>query len=307
MIKLAYTKPELRDALLPLIREARAPGVPDVSMRPPVGVAAAVHSGRLDPKALLAWKLVVEKLGDHFSYGAGVSYWRNKCAKLDIDLDEGFLTGMGGKGVSKGFPIKGGDAIEEWVRARLRSEGLIVAVGRSATEADMVCSSLQDKIEEAKEKIAKHTKGLAKAKSPAGVKQKEKWIGKAEKDLDDLLKEIEEVKGSVAEVAEAAARHETHKAPSIAFEQRFQALLKEALRDLSQQDITQKVLMQLAQFNAQVLEAPMAVAGSDKIAGRLSAMWNRIVGALASFKAWARDLLGVSKDMNKLLDQAKAA
>jgi len=272
-------------------------------MRPPVGVAAAVHSGRLDPKALLAWKLVVEKLGDHFSYGAGVSYWRNKCAKLGIDLDEGFLTGMGGKGVSKGFPIKGGDAIEEWVRARLKSEGLIAAVGRSAIEAEMVCSSLQDKIEEAKEKIAKHKAGIAEG---SRVKQREKWLAKAETDLDQLLKEIEEVKGSVQEVQEAAARHETHKAPSIAFEERFQALLKEALRDLSQQEITQKVLMQLAQFNTSVEAAPMAVAGS-KTAGMLSSLWNKIVRATASFKTWARDLLGISKDMNKLLDQAKAA
>jgi len=321
LVRLAYEKPELRDELLPLIHEARISGPPDSRFRPPRGIAAAVHDGKLPPECLLAWKMVVEKLGDHFDYGGATAYWRNKCQKgrpqgFGITLPEEFIEGMGGKGVAKQMSlagIKNGDQIEEWVKAKMKSEGLITAVGRSALEAEIMIGSLEGKIEEAEALVAKHAKEVEAGR---GGERRKKWLAGAEKKLKALQKEVKSVQDSVQAVTAAAARHESHTEPTITFEEKFQTLLREALRELSHQEVLTKVLAGINDFNAamaqmehveSVAEGARVAFGWSDLTRMLSGAWRAIQSAAASVASWVRSLNSTTKDLNKLLDQAGAA
>jgi len=172
-IKLAYENPgEIREKLMPVLARVTQ-RVPVMQYRPPKWIAAAVNDGKLDPKVLLIWKYVVDKLGLHYddkrAYGAAIAYWRNKCKKEGIDLG-GYATGGGGAGATSGFLVKGGDQIEDWVRARLKSEGLIDDVGVSAEQAEMGIDSLQRRIAETRRRSRSIALGLQQGHGCRSVK-----------------------------------------------------------------------------------------------------------------------------------------
>lgn len=323
VIKLAYENPgEIREKLLPVIARLRT-RVPVMQFRPPKWIAAAVNDGKLDPKVLLIWKYVVDKLGLHYddkkAYGAATAYWRNKCEKEGIDLG-GYATGGGGAGATSGFLVKGGDAIEDWVRETLKSEGLIDDVGVSAEQAEMGIDSLQRRIAETKAKIEKHRAGIA---AGSRVSQREKWLTKAEAELRALEGELGEAAEGVEKVREAAERHATHKAPTIAFEKQFQDLLKQAQKELSAQAITNKVLTALAQFNSELDKeatvARVAAASLEKqgvapyspmiedIGKALLKVWDKAKKLFGSVASWVKGLFTTAGKINRLMDKAAAA
>jgi len=260
----------------------------------------------------MIWKYAVERLGDKFGFPAGIAYWRNKCRKEGIDLPPQYL--KGGEGATFGpWKIKTGDQIEDWVKERLKSEGLISDAVRTAAEWELEINHLQDAINDATTRIATHQKGLEAGNR---VKQRQQWLAQAEKDLQSATKSLDKAKTAVAELAKAAERHETHQAPVVAFEKQFQMVLSLAAQDLSKKDILEAARAALAKLENEVArsEATTEVrlasnkegAAADWILDKLKKVWDYAVAAFDSVVNWAKDLMGLTKDLNKILDQAGA-
>jgi hypothetical protein len=298
----------------------------DSRFRPPKWLINGVDSGELPTKALMIWKYTVERLGAKFSFPAAVAYWRNKCRKEGIDLQEKFL--QGGKGAEFGpWKVKTGDQIEDWVKERLKSEGLISDVARTAAEWQLEISHLQQAIDDAKDRIAKHEAGLLKGNR---VNQRKKWLAQAETDLDSATKELAKAQAAVAKLSETAQRHETHKAPAVEFEKQFQFALQLAMKDLAKDDIVAAARAAIAKFEGQVAEAVEAAAepevpveGEEGIpptmrtrymsAGLIEDLWagaqkvwSAVKGAFAAIADWTKDVLGLQKKLDKMLTQAGA-
>lgn len=303
IIKLAYRSPGLRDDLLYLVAKRE-------ELRPPKWIVIAVAEGKLPTKVLAIWKYVVENLGHRFNYGAGIVYWRNKCKKMGIDLGEYMETGGGPGSQSVGlrnFPIKTGDDIEKWVEARLQNEGLIAEVQDTAHEVAMRVDSIEGQITRTQERIEKHRQAIReKGLNP----QRERWLAKAEDELEKLKDELEQARGGVNAVAAAAERHEEHEAPSIDFEKEFKKLIMQAGKELSQQQIMDQVLRSLTQFNATLAQEPVEtarVAGvMDFISRALSGAWKKLTGFFKRIIGWAKGLFQSANNLNKLLDAAGA-
>lgn len=298
----------------------------DSRYRPPKWMVNAVDNGELPIKALMIWKYTVERLGAKFSFPGAVSYWRNKARKEGIDLAEKFL--KGGKGAEFGpWKIKTGDQIEDWIKQRLKSEGLISDVARTAAEWQLEISSLEQAVDDAKVKIVKHEAGIAKGNR---VKQRVAWLETAKKDLTASAKELEKAKVAVAKLTETAQRHETHKAPTIEFEKQFQFALMLAMRDLSKTDIISAARAAIDKFEGQVAVAAEAAVEEaaapaedeaspetmrsrymsaglvDDIWTGVKKVWSVVKGAFSAFGEWTKELLGVQKKLDKMLTQAGA-
>jgi hypothetical protein len=305
----------------------------DSRYRPPKWLVNGVDAGELPTKALLIWKYNVERLGAKFSYPAAIQYWRNKCRKEGIDLAEKFLTG--GKGADFGpWKIKTGDQIEEWVKERLKSEGLISDVARTAAEWQLEIAHLEQAIADAQERIAKHEAVLAKGKD---VKRRTKWLASAKSDLESGTKELDKAKVALSKLTETAQRHETHKAPVVEFEKQFQFALQLAMKDLEKDDIVAAARAAIAKFEGTIEEAaeaeeeapattpsaPPAMGEEEPIpptmrtrymtAGFLEDLWKGaqkvwsvVKGAFSAIADWTKDLLGLQKKLDKMLTQAGA-
>jgi len=298
----------------------------DSRYRPPKWLVNAVDSGELPTKALLIWKYTVERLGAKFSFPAGVAYWRNKTRKEGIELPEKFL--KGGKGAEFGpWKIKTGDQIEDWVKERLKSEGLVSDVARTASEWALEINHLEQAVADAQEKITKHEAGLAKGNR---VKQRIKWLETAKSDLNSAAKELTKAKLAVAKLSETAQRHETHKAPTVEFEKQFQFALGMAMKDLEKADIIAAARAAIAKFEGQVEEAVGATVAEaaepegeeeipptmrtrymtasfvDDLWGGVKKVWSVVKGAFGALADWTKDLLGVQKKLDKMLTQAGA-
>jgi len=301
IFRLARRNLDFRHAL----RDEIARTAQSEAFRPPKGIAAAVHDGKLPAQVLLIWKYVAEKMGDHFDYGGAVAYWRSKCKKEGIDLPPEFLTGLGGKGVTANFPHKTGEQIEDWVRARLKSEGLLAEAGQTAAEVGLSITSIEQKIREAKTRVEQHMRGIEMGEK---VTQRKKWLAKAQEELVALERQLEEARRGVTVVEEAAQRHEEHHAPSVSFEEQFQKLLAEATREMSQQQVLDKVLRSLAEFNAglKATESPAHVAAIGDLWGVLERAWDKIKGVVAGIGRWAKGLFSSATKLNDLLDKAGA-
>lgn len=305
----------------------------DSRYQPPKWMVNAVDSGELPTKCLLIWKYTVERLGAKFSFPAGVAYWRNKCRKEGVELAEKFL--KGGQGAEFGpWKIKTGDQIEEWIKERLKSEGLISDVARTAAEWQLEITSLERAVEEAREKITKHEAGLAQGNR---VNQRQKWLATARADLESASKELEKAKVAVVKLSETAQRHETHKAPVVEFEKQFQFAMSLAMKDMGKDDIIAAAKAAIAKFEGQVDEAVDATAeeaaaapespakpksegsgfgyawASDRQAGLLDDLWggvkkvwSAVKGAFGALADWTKDLLGLQKKLDKMLTQAGA-
>lgn len=306
LIKLAFNDAGLRPHLLPLLQKT---AVGSYAFKPPKWMIAAVHNGELPTKVLLIWKYVVEKQGERFKFPAAIAYWRNKCKKEGIQLGK-YEKGGGGKGALAKFPIKPGDSIEKWVQQKLASEGLIAEAGKTAAEMEMSISSVQRRIDECKQKIAKHQRGLARG---SRVEQRKKWLAKAEQELTQLESELNRAERGIEQVTAAAQRHDTA-VPSVAFEKEFQKLLKSAIKDMSQQDIMAKVLQTMAAFNAELAAAPAAphaasvTAGvKDTVLDLLGKAWDKVKSLAKKVSGWISGLFKSAQSLNRLMDQAEAA
>jgi len=306
LIRIAHEHPEFRADLLPLLQRYAG-----YEFKPPKWLVAAVHAGEIEAKALLIWKYVVEKQGSQFKFPAAIAYFRNKCRKEGVDLGVYAEAGGGkGKGALAAFPI-GNEQIEDWVKQKLISAGLIAEAGHSASEIKLDISSIEQRINECKTKIGKHQAGLA---AGTRVEQRKKWLAAAEKELDQLTDELHRARRGIEQVETAVERHDTA-VPSVSFEKEFQKLLKAAMKEMSQQDIMMKVLQSMAAFNSE-LEAAKAKAHAastrqagvtDVVIGMLSKAWGKVVGLSKRVSGWVKGLFKSAHDLSKLMDKAEAA
>jgi hypothetical protein len=270
----------------------------DDRFRPPKWLLAGVEAGEIPTKGLSVWKYIVESMGPKFTYGGATVYWRNKCKKEGIDLQPKHL--QSGEGAEFGpFKVKTGDQIEEWVKERLKSEGLYQEGVKTAAEWELEVGHLQRMIDDAKTRIQTHEKGLAEG---SRVKQREKWLAeaksdlaKAEKDVDAALKAL---KGFQTEVA----RHETVVAPAIDFEKTFQSVLQSATLDLSKREVLAQAKAALAAFEKEMMAQPRTAGILDDLVTVLERAWNWVVGAFHAIGDWASDLMSDTKRIGKLLD-----
>ena len=189
----------------------------DDRYRPPRQILMGVDDGLLDPKVLLIWKYTVERLGNKFNYGAGTAYWKNKCKKEGLDIPQQFQ--QAGQGATFGhFKIKSADEIEEWVKETMRTAGLISDVAKTAEEWKIEISHFQSALDDAKDRISKHEKGLAEGNR---VNQRTKWLAEAKKDLENASKELDTANKAIEGLEEAIEQHEDKGAPVISFEKQF--------------------------------------------------------------------------------------
>jgi hypothetical protein len=250
----------------------------DNRYQPPKIIVNGVDIGDLPTKVLVLWKDVVEKLGDKFDYPGGLQYWRNKCLKNGIDLPEKYR--QGGKGAAHGrFKVMSGDQIEDWIKARLKSEGLV-------EEAQQV-------IEVQKAAVADVQMSLEALLKGSLENEDKKKLQKAEKDVQAAV-------AAVAAMEQAVEQHVDAEVPVISFEKQFQALLDQALNDLSRKQVLAQARAVLAQFEAGMKPAKMA--GISELFGK---MWDRLSGLFTEVRNWADDLAHSAKSLEKLFSDAK--
>jgi len=268
----------------------------DDRYRPPRHILDGVDKGELDPKVLLVWKYVVEKLGPKFSYGAGVAYWKSKCAKEGLDLPLQFVKAEQGAEFGH-FKIKTGDQIEDWVKERLKSAGLISDTQKTAEEWQFEISSLDAAVQDAQERIAKHEKGLAEG---TRVNQRIKWLAEAKTDLEKAGKDLELARKAVEELQKVLVKHVDVEAPAIDFEKQFQTALHLASNDLSKREVLIKARAALAKFEAEMMNPKMAGV-MDSLMGGLQKAWGMVQSAFSVLKSWVTDLVQDTKNLDKLL------
>lgn len=278
----------------------------DDRFRPPKWLLQGVDTGEIPAKGLLVWKYVVESLGPKMNYGAATVYWRNKAKKEGIELQAKFL--VPGEGAEFGpFKIKTGDQIEDWVKERLRSEGLYQEGVKTAADWQLEVGHLQRMLEDAQKRIAQHEKGLAEG---SRVNQRTKWLAEAKADLAKAEKEMAKAQAALAEFKTEVVRHEEAKAPVIDFEKQFQAALSAATLDLSKREVLAQAKAALAKFEQEMVgQAKMAAKEAgilDSLWGAVERAWNWVVSAFEDFRDWISDLASDTKRISKLLDAAGA-
>lgn len=308
----------------------------DDRFRPPKWLVNGVDSGELPPKALLIWKYCVEKMTSKGMtggrlFGAAVAYWRNACPKKGVDLPSKYQKGSDVKLEYGPWKIKTGDQIEDWVRERLKSEGLVEDVVRGVEEWKLELDHFETEVADAKALIVKHKKGIEEG---SRVKQRIEWLAGAEKKLDDAEKGLAKARQAIEELGGTVAKHEETEAPVIEFEKQFQAALMMALKDLDKKDVLMAARNALAKFEEQVEESgrveeetamvpaeepipptmrvPYKAAGMSKAAvlGMLwegvKKLWDIATAAFERITDWAADLMGFNKSLKKMLAQAGA-
>lgn len=279
----------------------------DDRFRPPKWLLQGVDTGEIPAKGLLVWKYVVESLGPKFNYGAATVYWRNKAKKEGLELLPKHL--QSGEGAEFGpFKIKTGDQIEDWVKERLRSEGLYQEGVKTAADWQLEVGHLQRMLEDAQKRIAQHEKGLAEG---SRVNQRTKWLAEAKADLAKAEKEMTKAQAALTEFKTEVVRHEEAKAPVIDFEKQFQAAMMAATMDLSKREVLVQAKAALAKFEQEMMgQAKMAAekeAGIlDSLWGAVERAWNWVVSAFEDFRDWISDLSSDTKRISKLLDAAGA-
>lgn len=272
----------------------------DDRFRPPKWLLAGVEAGEIPTKGLAVWKYVVESLGPKFNYGGATVYWRNKCKKEGIVLQPKHLTS--GEGAEFGpFKVKTGDQIEEWVKERLKSEGLYQEGVKTAAEWELEIGHLQRMIDDAQTRIQTHVKGLEEG---TRVKQREKWLAEAKGDLEKAEKAMEEAKKAVGEFKTETARHETVVAPAIDFEKAFQQVLQAATLDLSKREVLAQARAALAAFEKEMMAStqPRTAGILDTLWSAVERAWNWVVSTFHEISEWASDLMSDTKRIGKLLD-----
>jgi hypothetical protein len=284
----------------------------DARFQPPKWLVAAVDSGEIQVECLNVWKYVTDQLGNHFDYGAAVKYWRNKCLKMGYAIPEKFIEGGGGEGAAGPWRVKTGDQIEEWVKATLKSHGLLADVGRSVHDWQMEIGSLEREVAEAQGRVDKHLAAMAGGKVNA---QRKKWLDSAQADLIRFSKQLSEANDEMQKLVKTAARYEKHKSPTLEFEKEFQFMMLVASKDFDKKQILEAVSKAIERFETG-MEIPDAGPGDDsaryqgyKAAGigdLLDKAINWLKSAWALFTGWIADLAGTTKKLDKMLSEAGA-
>jgi hypothetical protein len=269
---------------------------------PPRHILNGVDTGELDPKVLLIWKYVVEKMGPKFGYGGATVYWRNKCIKEGLDVSS---VEKGAGATFGAFKIKTADQIEEWVKERMRSAGLVSDTQKTAEEWQIEISHLQSAVDDAKDRIGKHEKGLAEG---SRVNQRVKWLAEAKGDLERAGKDLEAAKKAVEGLETVIVKHEAVQAPAIDFEQTFQNALHLAVNDLSRKDVLTKARAALAKFEAEMSSPKMASTHEagimDSALAGLEKVWKWVTSAFTRIGEWASDLVSSTKRIDKVIESA---
>jgi hypothetical protein len=272
----------------------------DDRFRPPKYILNGVETQELPDKVLMIWKYCVEKMGDKFDFGGATVYWRNKCAKEGIVLPPQYLQKETGATWGN-FKIMGGDQIEQWVKERLKSSGLLDESRRTVQEWELEIAHLRRVVEEAQQKVDKHTKGIAEG---SRVKQRQGWLAEAQQSLDGATRDLDKAEKAVQDLGRAQERHVDAQAPVISFEQQFQVLLNQALNDMSRKEVLARAKQALAAFEQQISQA-----GQARMAGRqaglqdlVERLWDRVKGSFAAIKDWTLDILHSAKQLNRLFD-----
>jgi hypothetical protein len=277
----------------------------DNRFQPPKQIVNGVEIGALDPKVLMIWKYVVEQMGGKFNFGGATTYWRNKCHKEGLVLPPEYLEA--GKGAEFGsFKIMAGDQIEEWVKERLKSAGLLDSARRTVAEWELEISHLQGVVKDAQERIEKHQAGLAEGNR---VNQRQKWLAEAQRDLASAAKDLDAAQEALKDLREAAEKHVDAQAPVMSFEQQFQTLLNVAMNDMSRKEVLARAKAALAQFEQQMNAAGARTAGAsdlvDSVVSGLSRLWQRVVGCFTAIRNWADDLFHSASRLEKLFDSIR--
>lgn len=297
----------------------------DDRFRPPLSVVNAVDEGKLDAHVLLFWKDVVEKISaspqgwkGSPSYGAAISYWRNKCAKNGYPLPKEYLEGqLGGEGAQGRWKLKPGDQVEEWVRQTLYSQGLIATLHKTVAEWQMEIVHLERELQEAGARVEKHKAGLSTAKSPAGVAQKQKWLDGAQKDVEKFGAELDNAQKKLKELVAAADKKPEAANYSIEFEKEFQFMMLVAQKDLDKKGVLESVKKAVERF-----EQGLAIPDADPIAHDidryknagmfdfitkpLAKAWEYLKGAFDFFRDWISGIGDTTQKIDQMLKQAGA-
>lgn len=283
----------------------------DERFRPPKWLVNSVTpveeggAGDMPIEALNVWKYTVTKLDQHFSYPAALQYWRNKCNKMGYTVPAKYMEGGGGEGASGPWRVKTGDQIEEWVKATLRSKGLLAEVGQTVHDWQMEINSIERHLEEAQGKVDMHLAGIAEGNR---VKQRQGWLEKAKKDFDKYQSEMDRAQKEMAKLLETVERYHEHTAPTLAFEQQFQFMMELMLKEFKKEQVVASVQKALDRFEQGLeIEGLEKTAGlMDAISGALSKAWDFVKSAWANFMGWLDGVQDNTKELDKLLDSAGA-
>jgi hypothetical protein len=233
---------------------------------------------------------------------------------MGIELPKKYVEGLGGKGGAGRWAVTPGDQIEEWVKMNLTSEGLIDDLGRSVYDWSLWIEHYDHKIEQAMDKIDKHSKALSKAKSEAGVAQKTKWLNAARQELNTQTDELAKARKAMDALMKAAERHDKSKSPTIEFEKEFQFLVMLAMKEFDKAAVRKAVDQALERveqgidipggdgaFNAENYEPGFKSAGLFET---LNKAWDFLVSKFNVFTDW---LSGIFRVTDKLEAMMKAA
>lgn len=234
---------------------------------------------------------------------------------MGIVLPEKYIKAMGGPGGAGRWAVTPGEQIEEWVKERLQSRGLIDQLERSVYDWQLWIGHYEKELAAAQVRVDKHLAGLAKAKSEAGVRQRTDWLETARADLAKEVDSLEKARKAIAALEEAAKRHESHKVPTVEFEKEFQFMVLLALKQFNHDQVMTAVQTALERVE-QGLDIPDATPSDDpsryegyKSAGvmdTLTKAWDFLVDKFQTFMDWVAGILGYTKRINKLMDAAGA-
>ena len=289
-----------------LYRHLVAAGAP--RYEPPKSVAVAVRKGELPFAVIDLWAYVVDQLGQHFEYGIAVKYWRNKCAKMGVILPPEYLKGLGGEG-SGNWKVLGTESVEEWVRAKMASEAHMDEFGRTLGQWSAWLNHWRGAADEALERIQKHRDALKKSESEGKAPdvRRLKWLQKAESDFTKFNAEFMKANDGFNALFTQIERHRDHRAPIVAFEIEFQAMLEQLSKTIVRTDVLKAVGRTIKRVNEGIAAPEPPV----RTAFDLGGIWKSVVDTLAYaydiFSDWLGSVLGWSKKVETMMDKAGAS
>jgi hypothetical protein len=187
-------------------------------------------------------------------------------------------------------------------KLRAKAEEMAAKLKKKGKDADLekILSDLKDK--------------------SAGLAQRRKWIESAQRELDANTDQVDKAKAALEALKKATARHMSHKSPTVAFEAEFQFMVLQALKQFSMEEVRKAVdvAMQRVQDGVDIpLEGPMwdvsryepgyksAGLVGDILSG-LGKAWAYLKGAWARFMSWAKNLMNIANDIDKMMTEAGA-
>jgi len=171
-------------------------------------MAEAVELGDLNEEALGVWTHVVETLATHFEGGAALTYWRNECRELGIEVDDL----LGPRTPSE---VRVGDDVDEWAKQNKRSRAFF---------------------EELRQSDRKWSTALRRLVMPLA------GLPKAYQKRVDMVQDARRV---LSELMDAAREHQRHLNPTLALEEAYQFNLISILKDFDQREAADQLAIAL--------------------------------------------------------------